>query len=52
MEICLIPDCNNAGTHHAPGGSERQWLCCKHFEQFIGHLVDPGHNPLFPLPLE
>jgi hypothetical protein len=50
MESCLIPDCNNAGTHHAPGGSERQWLCCEHFEQFIGHLLDPVRTPVFPLP--
>ena len=49
--VCLIPDCNNAGTHYAPGGSERNSLCCGHFEQFIGHLRNPVQNPVFPLPL-
>jgi len=48
---CLVPACNNVGTHHAPGGSERDWLCCEHFEQFIGYLLDPVQNPVFPLPL-
>jgi hypothetical protein len=52
LYICLIPDCNNAGTHRAPGGPERQWLCCEHFEQFVGHVADPQRNPVFPLQLK
>jgi hypothetical protein len=49
---CLIPDCGNNGTHHAPGGLERDWLCREHFAQFIKHLLDPVGYPVFPLPLE
>jgi hypothetical protein len=49
---CLIPDCRNSGTHHAPGGSEQDWLCCEHFTQFFTHLLDPVRYPVFPFPLE
>jgi hypothetical protein len=49
---CLIPGCNDAGTHRAPGGSERQWLCGRHFGEFIAHVQDPVHHPVFPLPEE
>ena len=52
MEICLIPDCNSAGTHHAPGGSQSDYLCCGHYEQFVAHLLDPVNNPIFPVQLE
>lgn len=52
MEICLIPDCNNTGTHQAPGGSERDRLCCNHYQQFVLHLLDPKRDPVFPVPLE
>ena len=45
---CLIPDCSNAGTHHAPGGARKDRLCCPHFEQFVAHLLDPAGNPTFP----
>jgi hypothetical protein len=48
MQTCLIPDCNSVGTHRAPG-SEHDWLCCEHYEQFIAHLLDPKRNPTFPL---
>ena len=50
MWVCLIPGCRNAGTHHAPGGSERDRLCCVHYQQFVAHLLDPVHNLTFPLP--
>jgi hypothetical protein len=45
---CLIPDCNNPGTHRAPGGAPKDRLCCQHYEQFIAHLLDPVGNPIFP----
>jgi hypothetical protein len=48
VNICLIPVCRNLGTHPAPGGSAAQRLCCKHFDQFIAHLMNPDHNPTFP----
>jgi hypothetical protein len=50
METCLIPLCTEIGTHRAPGGSERDRLCCEHYEQFIEHLLDPKRNPIFPAP--
>jgi hypothetical protein len=49
--VCLVPDCGRDGTHRAPGGLLGQWLCCGHFEQFVGHVLDPVQNPVFPLPL-
>ena len=49
METCLIPICTEVGTHRAPGGSDRDWLCCGHYEQFVAHLLDPERNPTFPL---
>lgn len=45
---CLIPDCSNVGAHRAPGGAPKDRLCCKHYEQFIAHLLDPLGNPTFP----
>jgi len=48
--VCLIPHCRNMGTHRAPGGSERQLLCCGHLEQFVAHILNPSRNPVFPLP--
>jgi hypothetical protein len=48
---CLIPDCKNPGSHHAPGGSAQQSLCCRHFGEFVAHLLDPKRNPVFPIQL-
>jgi len=45
---CLIPDCRRTGIHRAPGGSLDQTLCCRHFEEFVEHVVDPETNPVFP----
>jgi len=47
-EMCLVPDCESAGSHDAPGGSKSQRLCCGHYEEFVAHLLDPEHNPTFP----
>ena len=46
--VCLVPDSGREGTHRAPGGSLDQCLCCGHFEQFVAHVLDPVHNPVFP----
>jgi hypothetical protein len=46
--MCLVPGCKNFSAHRAPGGSEGQRLCCKHFDQFIAHLMNPDRNPTFP----
>jgi hypothetical protein len=48
VSSCLIPDCSNSGTHHAPGGAPKDRLCCQHYEQFVAYLLDPAGNPTFP----
>jgi hypothetical protein len=26
-------------------------LCCRHFGEFVAHLLDPKRNPVFPIQL-